>query len=92
VLLLTYILSLCVLAHAFVCCGRRADVPAVVHHSSSSSDSAESQYSLQPTELLLSDVVQVHRIEAIAGAARVGLVKDCGGLSDVDEVSAHFKY
>jgi hypothetical protein len=62
-------------------------VPAVVHHSSTS---GESQYSLPPTELLLSDVVQVHRIEAIAGAARVGLVKDCGGLSDVDEVSTHF--
>jgi hypothetical protein len=63
-------------------------VPAAVHQGRST-DSEESQYSLQPTELLLSDVVQVHRIEAIAGAARVGLAKECGGLSDVDEVSTH---
>jgi hypothetical protein len=72
-------------------------VPAAVHYSSSSSSKSDSgtdlpqqqqqQYSVQPSELLLSDVVQVHRIEAIANAARVGLVHECGGVSDVDEVS-----
>jgi hypothetical protein len=57
-------------------------VPSTVHF-----EDSEQQYTVKSKELLLSDVVQVHRIEAVANAARVGLVQTCGGVSDVDDVS-----